>query len=195
MSQHQIKKKPFVTWRFLTVLTGLMILITVGCSFHLREITQIPKEFQTLILESSDPYGPLTQSIRQELRLNRVTIVDDHKRTDIPVLRVLGSSQGKNTVSVFQDGVTVENQLSLKVSAQILVPGHDLYPVEVTVFRAFLDNPLSTLAKESENQILNQEMLKQAAQKLIRQLTRVYEAIFLKKNQMTPDENKRDKAR
>ncbi|BGI52052.1 MAG: LPS assembly lipoprotein LptE [Candidatus Hamiltonella defensa (Ceratovacuna japonica)] len=155
-----------------------MILTTMGCGFHLREITEVPKEFKTIILNSSDPYGPLTQFIRQELRLNRVIILDDSQRTDLPTLRIAGSSQRTNPVSVFQDGVKAENQLSLTVSAEILIPGSGIYPIQVTVFRSFLDNPLMTLPKEAENEILTKEMMKQAAKKLIRQFTKVHEDLL-----------------
>ncbi|CED78563.1 LPS-assembly lipoprotein LptE [Candidatus Hamiltonella defensa (Bemisia tabaci)] len=155
-----------------------MILTSMGCGFHLREITEVPKEFKTIILNSSDPYGPLTQFIRQELRLNRVIILDDSQRTDLPTLRITGSLQRTNPVSIFQDGVKAENQLSLTVSAEILIPGSGIYPIQVTVFRSFLDNPLMTLPKEAENEILTKEMMKQAAKKLIRQFTKVHEDLL-----------------
>ncbi|WP_174888591.1 LPS assembly lipoprotein LptE [Candidatus Williamhamiltonella defendens] len=178
MNKNKIKKKHSLVSLLFAGTIGLMILTTMGCGFHLREITEVPKEFKTIILNSSDPYGPLTQFIRQELRLNRVIILDDSQRTDLPTLRIAGSSQRTNPVSVFQDGVKAENQLSLTVSAEILIPGSGIYPIQVTVFRSFLDNPLMTLPKEAENEILTKEMMKQATKKLIRQFTKVHEDLL-----------------
>ncbi|ASX26059.1 LPS assembly lipoprotein LptE [Candidatus Williamhamiltonella defendens] len=178
MNKNKIKKKHSLVFLLFTGTIGLMILTSMGCGFHLREITEVPKEFKTIILNSSDPYGPLTQFIRQELRLNRVIILDDSQRTDLPTLRITGSLQRTNPVSIFQDGVKAENQLSLTVSAEILIPGSGIYPIQVTVFRSFLDNPLMTLPKEAENEILTKEMMKQAAKKLIRQFTKVHEDLL-----------------
>ncbi|CNK87871.1 LPS assembly lipoprotein LptE [Yersinia pseudotuberculosis] len=162
--------------RILTLLLGLAVLVTAGCGFNLRGTTQVPTELQKLLLESSDPYGPLARSIRQQLRLNNVTIVDDAMRKDIPTLRIIGSSESQEAVSIFRNGVAAENQLVLHVQAQVLIPGHDIYPLQVNVFRTFFDNPLTALAKEAEAEVLRQEMREQAAQQLVRQLLTVHAA-------------------
>lgn len=162
--------------RILTLLLGLAVLVTAGCGFNLRGSTQVPPELQKLLLESGDPYGPLTRAIRQQLRLSNVTIVNDPMRKDLPALRILGSSENQDTVSIFRNGVTAEYQLVLHVQAQVLIPGHDIYPLRVNIFRTFFDNPLTALAKDAEAEVLRQEMREQAAQQLVRQLLAVHAA-------------------
>lgn len=162
--------------RILTLLLGLAVLVTAGCGFNLRGTTQVPPELQKLLLESSDPYGPLTRAVRQQLRLSNVTIVDDPMRKDLPALRILGSSENQDTVSIFRNGVTAEYQLVLHVQAQVLITGHDIYPLRVNIFRTFFDNPLTALAKDAEAEVLRQEMREQAAQQLVRQLLAVHAA-------------------
>jgi LPS-assembly lipoprotein len=182
---------------------GLAVL-TAGCGFHLRGNTSVPTEFQKITFDTSDPYGPLSRSIREQLRLSGITIVDpkaDDSSKDpvstnstsivdnsaaaakpadgsdkLPSLRIVGSSESKETVSIFKDGKTAEYQMVLNVSAQVLVRGHDLYPLTVRVYRSFFDNPLTALAKDSEQEMIRQEMRDQAAQQLVRKLLSVHAA-------------------
>lgn len=170
--------------RILMLLLGAIVLVTSGCGFHLRGTTNVPLELKTITLNSYDPYGPLTREIRNQLKLSAVTVVPatTTNKKSLPELRIINSTQGESTASIFQDGKTAEYQLAMTVRAQVLLPGKDIYPITVTVFRSFFDNPLAALAKDAEQDIIQQEMREQAAQQLIRKLLTVHASEISKKD-------------
>ncbi len=173
--------------RILMLLVSAIVLVTAGCGFHLRGATNVPDELKTITLNSYDPYGPLTRQIRDQLKLNDVTVVEPtaSNKKSLPELRIVGASEGQVTASIFEDGKTAEYSKQMIVRAQVLLPGRDIYPISVTVYRSFFDNPLAALAKDAEQDIIDKEMRQQAADQLIRKFLTVHAAELSKKEQVS----------
>lgn len=146
-----------------------ILMIIAGCNFHLHNNRHRFHERTRITLSSYDPYGPLTRAIHAELHLNNVIIVKnaDTYNAILPSLRILNASESQVTTSVFQDGKTAEYQLTLMVQAQVFMPEKDYYPIDVKIHRSFFDNPLTTLAKDAEGELIRQEMRQQAARQLV----------------------------
>lgn len=165
----------------ITLLLSLSVLVTAGCGFRLQGTTQIPEELKTLQLSSNAPYSSLTRAVREQLRLNNVKLIENGK-TDIPILKITGSSEKTETVSIYQDGKSAEKQLTFVLNAQVLMPNGSVYPLQSQVERTFFDNPLEALAKDAENELVKQEMRVQAARILVRKLLIVHTAELEKAN-------------
>lgn len=165
----------------ITLFLSLSVLVTAGCGFRIQGTTQIPQELKTLQLSSNDPYSSLTRAVREQLRLNNVTLLENG-RADVPILKITGSSETTETVSIYQDGKAAEKQLTFVLNAQVLMPNGSVYPLQSQVERTFFDNPLEALAKDAENELVKQEMREQAARILVRKLVIVHTAELEKAN-------------
>lgn len=164
------------------LLVAVLALATASCGFHLRGNYMLPDDIAKLSLTSFDQYGQLTHLVSAQFKLHGVKSVPP--AATVPNLHLIGESTASRTLSLYQNSGKAEYELIYTVSYRVVVPEKGTQSFTTKVTRTFLDNPLTALAKSVEQDELEDDMRKQAAQQIMRQLARLT-AIF---NKMAEDD-------
>lgn len=166
-----------------------ILLMITGCGYQLSpnifynklDNTANIKQL-TISLHSYDPFHSITRSIKNELYLNCINVIEDNDHIpvaldikNIPHLDIISISTKHIIVSVFEDGTESEYQINLRVQATYSIANkNNQHPMIVQVYRTFIRNPEENLSNTvQENEIL-EDMYRDAAQKIVYQfLTRL----------------------
>lgn len=146
----------------------LSALLLSACGFHLRGQASMP--FATLYLEAAGT--PLVAELRRGLEANNVRLVSSADKADV-VLNIVSEIPDKQILSLGGSGRVTEYQLRYRVSLRAYDnKGQDWIPaVEMEQLRDFSYNDTAILAKESEEALLQQSMLGDMAQQILRRLS------------------------
>ncbi|PJG84489.1 LPS assembly lipoprotein LptE [Conservatibacter flavescens] len=147
----------------LILTTALFTLTACGFSFQNEQL--LPKELQTISLQSNDPYSDMSRVLRRQLQIRNVTLVDNQQ--NVPVLRLNKTSMNSEVVSVFKQGREAEKLLILNVEASVHLPNQAPRAISAQVNRTFFDNSRAALAKSTEKEVIWHDMYEQAARQLI----------------------------
>ena len=148
---------------YLFLLCGMAVLLS-ACGFRFANQGGIDPAFQTIKLQTADPYDYLSREVRNQLQLHQVTIVESG---DVPELRIKSHSISSNVVSVFKQGREAEKLLTLNLNAAMYIPGRGEFPMNIRNSRAFFDDSRAALAKSAEKDVIDNDMRAQAARQLI----------------------------
>lgn len=85
------------TWLKSSVLMCLMLAL-MACGFHLRGQYQLPAPMSRLYLQTTDPYAPFVQRLRQALLRMDVTLTPNAKDANV-VLAIDAMNHGQSLVS------------------------------------------------------------------------------------------------
>ncbi|AHE65536.1 putative lipopolysccharide assembly LptE protein [Pasteurella multocida] len=148
-----------------TILLTAVFTFLTACGFQFQNGGLIPSALQTLTLESSDPYSEMTLTLRKELQLNNIHLVEG--QANIPVLRLNKITMHDQVASIFKQGREAEKMLILEVEAMVKLPNQAAFPISTKVNRTFFDNSRAALAKSAEKEVIWHDMREQAARQLI----------------------------
>ena len=91
-----------------------------------------------------------------------------------PVLMLQQDSLERRTLSLFPNGQVAEYELIYRVQYQLLLPGQELQQFQFELTRDYQDDPNQAAAKAKELELMLGELRQQAANRIVRQLSRLH---------------------
>ena len=171
MSYMQRSQTKYKAYSVVAVIAFLTLFIS-SCGFHLRGDYLMSPQLKTLHLSSSDKFGELTRQVKQHLSINSIKLVPNATK-NIPQLRLLKDSLNRRTLSVFPNGQVAEYELIYSVRYQLAISADDIRLFEFELNRDYQDDPNVALAKSRELDLMLSEMRKEAANKILRDLSTI----------------------
>ena len=153
-------------------LVGAVFLLT-GCGFHLEGRIALPSTIRRPYIEAPDRQSDFVQSLRRQMLIAGAHPVDLPGQATA-VVHVLSDKVAPRVLSVSAQNRPVEYQISYTVRFSVTVGGKVLLaPRQVSAVRSYSFDESLLLAKEHEEEILQQAMGQDLADIVMRQLSRL----------------------
>jgi len=162
-----------------TLLAVLSITITLmsGCGFKLRNDFQIAEPFHKVRVLNATQKSPLTDVLIKRLGVYSAEVINQthpkqHHQFQVPTLFILPEKLERRLLSLFPTGQVAEYELVYFCQYQVQLPSGDIKDFEFQLTREYQDDPDQVLAKSRELDLILSEMRRQAADRIIRQLSK-----------------------
>ena len=160
----------------------LTVILTtiVGCGFKLRGDFGLPAGIQQLQLLAAQKNTPLHRILGKQLQHFNIEVWDNTASVSqvdeqVDAVVYLTSDQlERRLLSLFSTGQVAEYELVYTIKYQIQFPAQDRQQIEFDVTREYQDDPDAVLAKSRELNLIQNEMRREAANRIIRQIASLY---------------------
>jgi LPS-assembly lipoprotein len=147
--------------------------VLVACGFHLQGAQPLPAAMQTTFLDVTDTDTGFARALRRTLA-DAGTTLTPNRDDATAVLRVLQDDAGQRVLSVSPVGVPEEYELYHTIEVSLVGGGRTLLePYTVTVTRDYRFEPTDVLGKQHEAEYLQEAMVDDLVQLVLRRLTLV----------------------
>jgi LPS-assembly lipoprotein len=144
-----------------------------GCGFHLEGRIALPPPIRRPYIEAPDQQSDFVQSLRRQMLIAGAHPVDLTSRSTA-VVHILSDKVAPRVLSVSAQNRPVEYQITYTVRFSVTAGGKVLLPPQsVSAVRSYSFDESLLLAKEHEEEILQQAMGQDLADIVMRQLSRV----------------------
>ncbi|MBT1065583.1 hypothetical protein KJY73_18530 [Bowmanella sp. Y26] len=149
-------------------------LLLSACGFHLRGTGLLGDKVTKVHVASDNQHAPLPRVLKTSLKGYKVQVLPAPQEQEI-TLYLYPEQLERSLLSLFSTGQVAEYELNYHVRFEVRLPGQDAQLVEFTLNREYQDDPNAVLAKSRELNLILDELRKQAADRIIRQLSQLTE--------------------
>jgi LPS-assembly lipoprotein len=146
------------------------MLATSACGFKLRGPVEIPPELNPMYIQSSQGTA-VRDSIVQQLQGSQVRLAARPKDARV-ILRIGNESRTTRVVAVDRNGKVLASDLHFGVTFDAVAPNGDqlVSPQTIDVVRTYENPDVEVLGKETEAQLIYDEMIGDAANRILGRL-------------------------
>ncbi len=158
-----------ISWS-LKLLALVLAVALAGCGFRLRGTYEVPESLQQLAVSSDNPYGAITLLLKEQLRANAITLIDEGDSAASGEIQLRNEALEERTLSLFDTGQVAEYELLYRVDVRLRSASGEPLEQQIRIQRQYQDNPDRALAKSREKDLLLAEMREAAVDRIIRLL-------------------------
>ena len=142
-----------------------------GCGFHLQGHTPLPAVVKNPYVEAPDGQSDFIQSLRHALLSNGAQLAQDRSNASA-VVSILKDSVARRVSSVSALNQPNQYEVTYTVAFSVSAGGKELLAAqELTATRSYSFQETLLLAKGHEEAILREDMARDLADRLVRQLS------------------------
>ncbi|MDP5141839.1 LPS assembly lipoprotein LptE [Rheinheimera baltica] len=161
----------FSAMRLLQCGVLLSSMLLSSCGFHLRG--DLPLSHFPAMHVQSQRHSELASLLSTRLEQNNVQLLKSYQQS-APVLQLIDDTLERRTLSLFPNGQVAEYELIYRVRYALTMPEGEPQNYQFELFRDYQDDPNQALAKAKELELMLGELRQQAANRIMRQLSRLH---------------------
>lgn len=173
------------TGQVFTLTLSLLLMLPIGCGFHLRGSGVLPGNFQQIVLDCEPVKAEnLCRNIRRQLSAGGITTTsatgEDSEASDAEGLSLVIDSvrDKRRAASLAADASAAEIELSRTVEFTVKTPAQEEQPatLSATQFQTYQFTELSVLGKEKEEQQVRDNLDQLLATEILNRSASIFSA-------------------
>ena len=147
-----------------------------GCGFKLRNDFQLEDKYHRIRVLDTQRHSQLNDVLSERLAIYNVEVINKtqpkiHHQFKVPTIYLVPERLERKLLSLFPSGQVAEYELVYFCNYQLQTAEGEIKDYNFQLTREYQDDPDQVLAKSRELELILQEMRREAATRIIRQLT------------------------